>query len=125
MADYLFSEAEVSDNDEPMFENIIDPITKEDVDLFLNLLYALRHAKTGEYSHTTELSCLNEEMLQELEGIKSFVQLDRINPRISNKLHLINDILIPYGFFLKVYVIQKKFQFINLGGQEKLKRKCE
>ena len=108
-----------------MLENIIDPITKEDVDLFLNLLYALRHAKTGECSHTTELSCLDEEMLQEIEGIKSLVQLDRINPRISNKLHLINDILIPYSFFLKVYVIQKKFQFINLGGQEKLKRKCE
>ena len=32
MADYWLTEAEVSDNDEPTFENIIDPITKEDVE---------------------------------------------------------------------------------------------
>ena len=32
MADYLLTEAEVSDDDEPTLENIIDPITKEDVE---------------------------------------------------------------------------------------------
>ena len=32
MADYLLTEAEVSDNDEPTFENIVDPIIKEDVE---------------------------------------------------------------------------------------------
>ena len=32
MVDSLLTEAEVSDNDEPTFENIIDPITKEDVE---------------------------------------------------------------------------------------------
>ena len=37
--------------------------------LYLNLLYALRHAATGEYSHTADFSCLNEMMLEELKGI--------------------------------------------------------
>ena len=76
--------------------------------LFLNVLYALRHAKTGKCFHTTKFSCLDEEMLQDLEGIKNLVQFDQINPHFCNKLHLINDTLIPYHFFLKVYIIQKK-----------------
>ena len=39
-------------------------------------------------------------------------------------LDSINDINIPYGF-LKVYVIRKKFRYINLGDQEKMQRKCK
>ena len=38
---------------------------------------------------------------------------------------MINDIVIPYGYFLKVYVIQKKFRYINSGGQEKMQQKCK
>ena len=41
-------------------------------------------------------------------------------------MHLVSDILISYGFFLKAYVIQKKFRYLNLAGdQGKLKKKCE
>ena len=108
-------------------EFVDNPLTGEDDSnkieqskdcLFLNLLNALRHTKTGECSHTTEFSCLDEEMLQELEVIKNLVQIDLINLCFCDKLHVVNDILIPYGFFLKVYVLQKKFQLINLGDQE-------
>ena len=62
-------------------------------------------------------------MLKELEGIKKVLEFDRVNVRFENKLHLVNDILISYGFFLQAYVIQKKFRFLNLGDQEKLKGK--
>ena len=47
-------------------------------------------------------------MLKELEGIKKVLEFDRVNARFEDKLHLVNDILISYGFFLKSYVIQKK-----------------
>ena len=101
-------------------ESVDNPLTGEDDSkkieqskdcLFLNLLYTLRHPKTGECSHTTEFSCLDEEILQEFEGIKNLVQFYHINLRFCDKLNVINDILIPYGFFLKVYVLQKKLQF--------------
>ena len=93
--------------------------------LSLNLIHTLRHAVTGEYSHTTDFSCLEEDMLNELEGMKKFIEFDRINALFDDKLHLINNILISYGFFFKVYVIQKKFCFLNLGDQNMLKRKAE
>lgn len=67
--------------------------------LSLNLIHALRHAVTGEYSHTTDFSCLEEDMLNELEGMKKFIEFDRINALFDDKLHLINNILISYGFF--------------------------
>ena len=57
--------------------------------------------------------------------MKKLTELDRNNALFDDKLHVINDILISYVFFLKVYVIQKKFRFLNLGDQEKLNRKAE
>ena len=93
--------------------------------LYLNLLYAMRHATTGEYFHATDCSCLDEEMLKELEAIKKVLEFDRVNARFEDKLHLVSDISISYSFFLKAYVTQKKIRFLNLGDQEKLKRKCE
>ena len=93
--------------------------------LYLNLLYAIRHASRGEYFHTTDFSCLDEQMLKELEGIKKVLEFDRVNARFEDKVHLVNDILISYGFFSKSYVIQKKTYYLNLGDQEKLKRKCD
>ena len=54
---------------------------------------------TGEYSHTTDFSCLEEDMLNELEGMKKFIEFDRKNDLFDDKLHLINNILISYGFF--------------------------
>ena len=77
--------------------------------LYGNLIYALRHAKTGEHLHTNNFECLNKDMLKELKGIKKLIEYDRQNALFDNKLHLINDVLIPYGFFPKVYIIQKKF----------------
>ena len=76
--------------------------------LYLNLLYALRHAATGEYSHTTDFSCLDETMLDELKGIKSFIVFDRVNDRFGGKLHIINDILISHGFFSRFMSFKKK-----------------
>ena len=38
---------------------------------------------------------------------------------------MINDTLIPYGFFLKVYVIQKKIRILNLADQQKCTTKTE
>ena len=111
-----------------------DPVAGEDdskiteqsrVCLYLNLLYAMRHATTGEYFHATDCSCLDEEMLKELEAIKKVLEFDRVNARFEDKLHLVSDISISYSFFLKAYVTQKKIRFLNLGDQEKLKRKCE
>ena len=93
--------------------------------LFLNLLYGLTHATTGESTHTNDFSSLDQDMLTELEFIKPQIEFDFINARFQDKLHLINDTIIPYGFFLKAYVIQKKFRYLNLGYQEKIKRQCE
>ena len=50
---------------------------------------------------------------------------DRRTTLLNNKLHLINNILIRYGYFLEVYTIQKKFKYLNIGDQEKMKRKQE
>ena len=88
--------------------------------LYLNLLYAKRHATRSEHCHTTGFICLDEEMLKGLEGIKKVLEFDRVNARFEDKLHLVNDMLISYGFFLKAYLFQKKFRFLNLDDQEKL-----
>ena len=41
--------------------------------LYGNLIYALRHAKTGEHLHTNNSECLNKDMLKELKGIKKLM----------------------------------------------------
>ena len=64
-------------------------------------------------------------MLKELKGIVNEILYDRRTTFLNNKLHLINDILIRYGYFLKVYTIQKKFRYLNIGDQKKMKRKQE
>ena len=93
--------------------------------LYLTLLDALRYVKSGKTYHTANFSCLNEDMLKELKGIKNEILYDRRTTLLNNKLHLINDIRISYGYFLKVYTIQKKFRYLNIGDQEKMKRKQE
>ena len=85
----------------------------------------MRHVRTGKVLHTEDFSSLDEDTLIEFFSIKKQIEFNFVNPRFVDKLHLINDIVIPYGYFLKVYVIQKKFRYINLGGQEKMQRKCE
>ena len=62
------------------------------------------------YSHLW--LCLDEDIIEELNSIKAQIQFDFINLRFTDKLHLNNDIIIPYGFFLKVYVIQKSFDLL-------------
>ena len=94
-------------------------------DLYLMLLYALRHVTRGKTYHTTDFSCLDEDMLKELKGIENEILYDRRTTLLNNKLHLIKDILIRYGYFLKVYIIQKKFRYLNIGDQEKMKGKQE
>ena len=85
----------------------------------------MRHVTSGKTYHTTDFSCLDEDMLKELKGIENEILYDRRTTLLNNKLHLINDILIRYGYFLKVYTIQEKFRYLNLGDQEKMKRKQE
>ena len=63
---------------------------------------------TEECSHTNDFSCLDQEMIDELNLIKPQIRFDFVNARFTDKLHLINDTIIPYRFFLNVYVIQKK-----------------
>ena len=107
-------------------EDDCDKIEQSKDSLYLNLLYALRQGKTSECTHNHDFNFLDEDIIEELTSIKDQIQFDFINPRFTDKFHLINDIIIPYRFFLMVYDgIQKKFRFINLGDQEKLKRKCE
>ena len=89
------------------------------------LLYALRHVTSGKTYHTTDFSCLDKDMLKELKGIENEILYDRRTTLLNNKLHLINNILVRYGYFLKVYTIQKKFSYLNIGDQEKKKRKQE
>ena len=44
-------------------------------------------------------------------GIKKVLEFDGVNARFDHKLHFVSDTLISYGFFLKAYVIQKKFRY--------------
>ena len=70
--------------------------------MYINLLYALRHARTGEVSHTEGFSSLAEGMLIELCSTKNQIEFDFANPRFIDKLHLIKDIIIPYDYFFNV-----------------------
>ena len=74
-------------------------------DLYLTLLYALRHVTSGKTYYTTHFRCLDEDMLKELKGIENEILYDRRTTLLNNKLHLINDILVRYWYFLKVYTI--------------------
>ena len=53
-------------------------------------------------------------MVAELNLIKPQIEFDFVNSRFTDEFHLINDTIIPYGFFLKVYVIQKKISLPQL-----------
>ena len=64
------------------------------------LLYALRHVTRRKTYHTTDFSCLDEDMLKELKGIKNEILYDRRTTLLNNKLHLIKDILTRYGYLL-------------------------
>ena len=100
-------------------------IKQDKNNLYYSLLYALRFAVSGIFDHTETFACLDEDLLAELKGIISRIFYER-NPRhLNNKLHLINGVLIPHGFFLKVYNIQKHFRYLNLEDQESIKRKYE
>ena len=90
---------------------------------YLTLLYALRHVTSRKTYHTTDFSCLDEDMLKERKGIENEILYNRRTTLLNDKLHLISNILIRYGCFLKVYTIQKKFRCLNIGDQEKRKRK--
>ena len=62
--------------DDPLAGEDHSKITEQSkVCLYLNLLYAMRHATTGEYFYATDCSCLDEEMLKELEAIKKVLDL--------------------------------------------------
>ena len=47
-------------------------------------------------------------LIRKLKSIKQQISFDRRNVLFENRLHLVNDVLVSHGFFLKVYIIQKK-----------------
>ena len=67
--------------------------------LYQTLLYTLRHAKTGEYLHTSDFCCIDNDLLSELGKIKKQVEYCHTVSLFESKLHVINDVLINYGFF--------------------------
>ena len=91
--------------------------------LYQTLPYGLRHAKTGEHPHTFAFSCIDNDLLN--EQIKKQVDYCRTISIFESKLHLIDYILTNYGFFKKVYVLQREFRYLNIGNQEKLTRKAK
>ena len=91
-----------------MAQNYEPGLSPIDDGLYQTLLYGMRHAKTREYLHTFDFSCIDNNSLNELEKIKKQLDYCHTISIFESKLHLINNILINYGFFLKVYVLQKK-----------------
>ena len=81
--------------------------------LYINLLYALRYGRTGEVLHTEDFSSLDKDMLIELFSIKKQIEFDFVNPRFIDKLYLINDIVIPNGYFLKVTSFKKSLGILT------------
>ena len=67
--------------------------------LYQTLLYSLRYAKTGEYLHTSDFCCIDNDLLSKLGKIKKQVEYCHTVSLIESKLHVINDVLINYGFF--------------------------
>ena len=72
------------------------------------MLYELRFSINDICDHTFDFSCIDEDLIQELKTIKPQLNYSSKNSQLENKFHMINDTLIPNGFFLKVYVIKKK-----------------
>ena len=91
----------------PMAQNY-EPGSQPINGLYQTLLYSLIHEITGEHVHAADFSCIDNDLLSELVKIKKQVESCHTAPLFESKLHLINDISITYGFFLKLYVMQKK-----------------
>ena len=60
-----------------------------------------------------------------MKTLKSKLDFDHRYDFFENKLHLLNDTLISYNYFLKVYVIQKKFRIYTLSDQEETNIKTQ
>ena len=82
----------------PMAQNY-EPGSQPIDGLYRTLLYSLRYAKRGEHSHTSDFSCIGNDLLNQLGKIKKQVEHCHTVYLFESKLHLINDILIIYGFF--------------------------
>ena len=90
------------------------------------MLYELRFSINDICDHTFDFSCIDEDLIQELKTIKPQLNYSSKNSQLENKFHMINDTLIPNGFFLKVYVImKKKITILNLADQQNCTRKTE
>ena len=70
--------------------------------------YALRSSINDRCNHNFDFPCLDKDLIEELKTIKPQLNYSRKSSQLENKLHMMNDTLIPNGFFLKVYVIKKK-----------------
>ena len=52
---------------------------------------------------TLNFSWIDEDLIEELKTIKPELNYSSKSSQHENKLHMINDTFIPYGFLLKVY----------------------
>lgn len=93
--------------------------------LYWSVLYSIRFSITGEDSYTNDFSSIDPSLLTEMKTLKSKLDFDHRYDFFENKLHLLNDTLISYNYFLKVYVIQKKFRIYTLSDQEETNRKTQ
>ena len=82
------------------------------------MLYELRFSINDICNHTFDFSCIDEDLIEELKTIKPQLNYSSKSSQLENKFHMINDTLIPNGFFLKVYVIKKKITILNLADQQ-------
>ena len=69
--------------------------------------------------NTITLSCIDEDLFDKLNTIKSQLNYSKKRSHFENKLHMINDTWVPYGIFMKVYVIQKQSRTLDQANQLK------
>ena len=58
-----------------------------------------------------------------MQNIKPQLDFTNMYGFFNDKLHLLNDTLIPYNYFFKVYVIQKKLKFTTFRTRKSVKEK--
>ena len=70
--------------------------------LYWSVLYSLRFSINDRCDYIFDFPCIDEDLIEELKTIKPQLNYSSKSSQLENKLHVINDTLIPYEFFLKV-----------------------
>ena len=100
---------------------------RQDIEgLYWTVLYAIiRHEIMRDDSATDNFDCIDPVLLREMQNTEPRLDSTNRHGFFNDKLHFLNDTVIPYNYFLKVYVIQKKFRVYNISNQLKCQRKAE